>query len=245
MSDTALELTVLGCCGSYPYPDGGGACSGYLVSDGTTRVWVDAGSGTLSNLQRHVDLADVDAVVLSHEHPDHWNDIEGFQVACRWMLERRHVPVYAPAGLREATSEPDTPAFSWRTIADADRVEIGSLRFTFSNTEHGPTTLAMRIEGAGRVLGYSADSGPGWSLDALGPGLDLVVCEATFQREQEGMAKHLSARQAGEMARGAGVGSLLLTHLWPGLDAARSRAEGADAFGADVEVVSVGRTYRA
>ena len=46
-----LSVTVLGCCGSFP--GAGGACSGYLVDDGTTRLWLDAGSGTLANLQRH------------------------------------------------------------------------------------------------------------------------------------------------------------------------------------------------
>jgi ribonuclease BN (tRNA processing enzyme) len=239
-----LRLTVLGCCGSFPFPEGGGAASGYLVDDGTTRVWVDAGSGTLTNLQRHLaDLNRVDAVVLSHAHPDHWSDLEGFQVACKWMLDRRYVPVYAPAGLREATSEPETATFVWHAIDDGDEVMIGDLRLRFSETGHGPPTLAMRIEGGGRVLGYSADAGPEWPLAALGPGLDLALCEATFQREQEGMSKHLSARQAGETARAAGAARLLLTHLWPNLDREQSRAEGAEAFGAPVELAEVLRSY--
>jgi len=74
-----MKLTVLGCSGSYPGP--GGAASGYLVEADGTRIWLDAGSGTLANLQRHIGLDAVDAVVLSHEHPDHWADIEGFHIA--------------------------------------------------------------------------------------------------------------------------------------------------------------------
>ncbi|HMC51941.1 MAG TPA: MBL fold metallo-hydrolase, partial [Acidimicrobiales bacterium] len=82
----ALTLTVLGCDGSYPGP--GGACSGYLVRGGGVRLWLDAGSGTMANLQRHVGLDEIDAVVLSHEHPDHWTDLEAYYVACAYGIER-------------------------------------------------------------------------------------------------------------------------------------------------------------
>ena len=236
-----LAVTVLGCSGSFPGP--GAACSGYLVDDGSTRIWVDAGPGTLANLQRHIDLVQLDAVVLSHEHPDHRSDIEGWNVACLYLLERTGFPVYAPAGVREHTYQPDTPSFTWHAVAAGATVEIGAMRFTFSRTDHGPETLAMRIEGGGRSLGYSADTGPGWSLAALGPALDLALCEATLSIEEEDTMKHLSARQAGAMARAAGAGRLVLTHLWPTLDPEKARRHGSEAFGAPVEVASTGARY--
>lgn len=237
-----LTATVLGCSGSYPGP--GGACSGYLVDDGTTRVWVDAGSGTLANLQRHVALADVDAVVVSHEHPDHWTDLEGWTNVLRFSLERRGFPVYAPAGLCRHTYQDTEPHMAWHDVAEGDRVEVGTMAFTFSRTDHGPETLAMRIDGGGRSMGYSADTGPGWSLEALGEGLDLALCEATLSPEEEGRLQHLSARQAGASARAAGVGRLVLTHLWATLDVDESQALGSEAFGAPVEMASVGARYQ-
>ena len=237
-----LSVTVLGSSGTYATADN--ACSGYLVGDGATNVWVDAGSGTLANLQRHLGLADVDAVVLSHEHPDHWTDLEGFFNACRFVTGRTGLPVYAPAGLKKRTYEPDTsPFFEWHDVADGDRVALGALSFIFARTDHGPETLAMRVDAGGRSFGYSADTGPGWSLEALGHGLDLALCEATFQREQEGTAQHLSARQAGESARAAGAGCLLLTHLWPTMDRERSRGEGADAYGGPVDLAEPNERY--
>jgi len=237
-----LTLTVLGCSGTYASPDN--ACSGYLVSDGATNVWVDTGSGTLANLQRHAALEGVDALVLSHEHPDHWTDLEGFFNVCRFVTGREGVPVYAPAGLKERTyNDDESPYFEWRDIKDGSRAEIGGLTFTFSRTDHGPETLAMRIDGSGRSFGYSADTGPKWSLGELGPGLDLVLCEATFLQEQEGEAQHLSARQAGLSAKEAGAKRLLLTHIWPTTDKERSRAEAADAYGDPVELAVTNESY--
>ena len=237
----ALTVTVLGCSGSYAAP--GGACSGYLVDDGTTRVWMDAGAGTLANLQRHVALADVDAVVLSHEHPDHWSDIEGWNNVLRFVLRRTGFPVYAPAGLRSRTYDDTAPQMAWHDVADGDVVPVGTLTFAFSRTDHGPETLGMRVDANGGSIGYSADTGPGWSLEALGPGLDLALCEATMDTDQEGTLQHLSARQAGASAREAGVTRLVLTHLWATVDPDRSRAEGSEAFGAPVEVAAVGARY--
>ena len=236
-----LSLTVLGCDGSYPAA--GGACSGYLVRTESTTIWLDAGSGTLANLQRHVTIPEVDAVVLSHEHPDHWADLEAFVVACAHVLGRRGVPVYAPAGLRGRLYHRTEPTLSWHEVTDGDAITIGGLALCFSRTDHGPETLAVRADGAGRSLGYSADSGPDWSLEALGPGLNLALCEATYLRDTEGRAHHMSARQAGASGRAAGVDRLVLTHLWPTVEPAASKAEGSDAFGREVELATQNQEY--
>ena len=74
-----MELTVLGCSGSFGAP-GGGACSGYLVRTDTTSVWVDCGNGTFGHLQEHLAVEDLTAVVLTHGHPDHCVDIYGLHV---------------------------------------------------------------------------------------------------------------------------------------------------------------------
>jgi ribonuclease BN (tRNA processing enzyme) len=216
-------------------------------------LWLDAGPGTLANLQTHIGLADVDAVVVSHEHPDHWSDLDGFFVACRWVTPRSHVPVYAPAGLadmmRSGGATEDDSAFDWHVITDKDCVRVGPFDLSFARTEHPPETLAVRFDttlagGDPVSFAYTADTGPGWSLDALGRDLDLVVSEATFLRDMEGAAPHLSARQAGIMAKAAGARRLLLTHVWPTVDPRRSAAEATEAFGSPVECCQMHATYR-
>jgi ribonuclease BN (tRNA processing enzyme) len=239
-----LSVTVLGCDGSYPGPDG--ACSGYLLACGGTRIWLDAGSGTLSNLQQQLPIEALDAVVISHHHPDHWTDLEHLSVASRWILKRPSIPVYAPRDLPSLLRVGEAAeVLEWHHVDDGDGVEIGPMTLSFSQTDHVDTTLAVRVDGGGRSLGYSADTGPGWDLTELGPGLHLALCEATYLADQEGPIPHLSARQAGLSAKKAAVERLVITHLWPRVDKAEAQAEAAAAFGADVTVAAIGERYEA
>jgi ribonuclease BN (tRNA processing enzyme) len=235
-------LTVLGCDGSYPGP--AGAASGYLVEAAGAALWLDAGSGTFAALQRVADPGRLDAVVLSHEHPDHWSDLDAYAV---WLHEHapgRPVHVYAPPGLRRHAYFADDPVLSWHELEAGTDLEIAGLRCTFSATDHGPPTLAVRVgAGTGHALGYSADTGPGWSPEALGPGLDVLLCEATYTKAREGEARHLSGRQAGAMAAGAGVGGLVLTHRRPSTSPDALAAEAEAAFGGPVEHAAPGRVF--
>jgi ribonuclease BN (tRNA processing enzyme) len=238
----ALTLTVLGCCGTYAGPDG--ACSGYLLRGAGTTLWLDAGPGTLANLQRHADLRSVDAIVLSHEHPDHWTDLLLYRNVLRYVVFHEGVHVYAPRGLAERAQEELEPPFVWHEVGDGDEVRAGGLALRFSRTDHPVETLAVRVEGEGRAVAYSADTGPGWTFEALGPGLDLAMCEATLSKDLEGAVQHLSARQAAAAARAGGAARLLLTHLIPGADAAVWQAEAEEAFGGGpVDVARHHATY--
>jgi ribonuclease BN (tRNA processing enzyme) len=240
-----LTLTVLGCDGSHA--GAGGAASGYLVRSWTsgTAVWLDAGPGTFANLQRYCDPSRLTAVVLSHEHTDHWSDLAGFVTAARWTLgwERAPIPVLAPPGIEGQLGKEMEGILDWRTVGDGDGADVGGLRLVFSRTDHGPVTLAVRLEGDGTALGYSADSGPRWSLAALGTDLDLALCEATYTKEQEGTAQHMSGRQAGETARAARARRLVVTHRWPTVSSAAVRAEATAAFGGPVAQAAVGRGF--
>ncbi len=235
-----MELTVLGCSGSYGAP-AGGACSGYLVRTAGATLWLDRGNGTLANLPRHALVADVTALVITHWHPDHCADIYGLQVLLKYGLERTAFPVYAPGGLetRLATLVDGDwgGVFAWSAVGDGDAVTVADCGLRFSRTAHPPPTLAVEVAADGKRLVYTADTGPDWSPEAFGPGADLVLSEATFQGPfgpTGAGAIHLSARQAGEGARAAGARRLMITHLWPGLDPTASVVEGSEAFGREV-----------
>ena len=239
-----LAVTVLGCDGSYPGP--GGAGSSYLVTCDDTAVWLDAGPGSLANLQTHVPLEDLDAVILSHEHPDHWSDLEHLAVACKWVVPRPPLAVHSAFDPRPLMhSDSATDVLAWSRIGAGEQLAVGPMTFTFSRTDHPVETLAVRVDGGGRALGYSADSGPGWGLAELGEGLGLALCEATHLSDSEGTVPHMSARQAGQSARHAGVGRLVITHLWPRLDKRAAAEEAGRAFGGPVSVAVIGARYEA
>lgn len=248
-----LSLTVLGSSGTYAGVDG--ACTGFLVRSDEATVMMDAGPGTLANLQRHAAIADLDAVVLSHSHPDHWLELPVLRNALRYVLMIDGLALYATAETLELadqlTGSGMSPTFRDHTITDGSSFRVGDQLWTCSRTDHPVETLGFRVDCRERSFAYTADTGPGWSVaqlcpPRLGP-VDMVLSEATFLHGPEerplGHAAgshskpvHLTAREAGEMARAAGAGRLVLTHILPGASAEAAAAEAAAAYGAPVDV---------
>ena len=200
-----MELTVLGCSGSFGAP-GGGPCSGYLLRSGDTSIWMDCGNGTFGHLQEHIAVEDLTAVVLTHGHPDHCVDIYGLHVLLRYGIEREGLPVFAPEGLEGfllSLVSDFGNVFDWRTVGDGDTEKVGDIALKFSRTDHPPPTYAVEARADGRRMIYTADTGPGWSVGAFDPEADLVLSEATYLHGHVPVPIHLSAKQAGEAAREA------------------------------------------
>lgn len=243
-----LNVTVLGCSGTYAAA--GNACSGYLVRSDRSTVWIDCGPGTLANVQDHVGLDEIDGLVLTHRHPDHWLELPVLRNALLYRCGVEGLPVFGTAetqAVAEAVIGSElAPTFDWSVITDGSRFGVGDLAFTCSRTDHPVETLAMRVDHAGASVAYSADTGAGWSLDDLstaGP-IDVLFCEATLTPDEEGAVQHLTGAQAGALAAGGEVGRLVLTHLAPGADADQRRREAEATYGGPVEVAEVGVTYR-
>lgn len=245
-----MRVTVLGCSGTYGAPDC--PCSGYLVSSGGVSVLLDAGPGVLGVLQRHMRIEDLDAVLVSHSHPDHWVEVPIMRNALRYVFGRSGVPLHSTVetlGLMERiTHDGIAPTLEPHVIADGSEIEVGPLRIRCSRTDHPPETLAFCIDDGRSRVAYSADTGPRWSFSEFGAPVDLGICEATFrdgapnalEAAQSPVGIHMTALQAGAMAAEAGARQLVLTHLLPGADAAGAAAEAASAYGAEPAVARSG-----
>jgi ribonuclease BN (tRNA processing enzyme) len=240
-----VELVVLGWGGGWPLA--GGAACGYLVRHQGYTLWLDAGTGTMANLQRHVALDDVDAIVLSHRHFDHFLDLYPYFLS-RWLRWNERavgkVPLFAPPGLFEHALQLEdglAGAFDLSEVEAGTEFEAGPLRIRTAPMRHPVPTLGMRIEANGSVLAYSADTGPTDQLIGLARGADLLLCEATFAVPGDGSPDyHLASSEAGEHAARAGAGRLMLTHIWPTNDRSAARDRAAAAFEGSVVLAEDG-----
>ena len=231
-----MRLTVLGGCGAWP--GAGQACSGYLVESGGFRVLVDPGYATLPRLCEVLEPGAVDAVLVSHGHPDHCADLNPL-LRARELRDppeepAPELPVYALPGALDAVLALDRPgmldgAYRLRELAPGRPVEVGPLRVDPVALPHFTPNVGLRLDDGAHVLAYTGDTGPSADIaGALARGADVLVAEATYVDEVPAdAAAYLStARQAGRDAVRAGVGRLVLTHLWPGTggEAARDAA---------------------
>jgi ribonuclease BN (tRNA processing enzyme) len=95
-----MRLTVLGACGAWP--EAGQACSGFLVEHDGFRLVVDLGYATVPRLLERTAPGQVDAVFISHGHPDHCADLNPL-LRARVLREdpAAALPVYALPGALE------------------------------------------------------------------------------------------------------------------------------------------------
>jgi ribonuclease BN (tRNA processing enzyme) len=219
-----VRLTVLGGCGGFPAA--GQACSGYLVEHDGFRLLIDPGYAIVPRLLAVLDAAAVDAVLVSHGHPDHCADLNPL-LRARAMNDEPPpaLPVFAPPGALGPVLALDRPgmlddAIALREFTPGDGLEVGPFGLCSWLLPHWMPNAGLRLEADGQVLAYTGDSGPSPLLSELARGADIFLAEATEPWQLTGSeARYLSsARQAGAVAREAGAGRLVLTHLWPGTD---------------------------
>lgn len=246
---------VLGSCGAWP--EGGRAASGFLLEHAGARIVLDLGYGTAPRLLSLLGPgAAVDAVIITHQHPDHMVDLHAL-LRARWFGSRGAppLPLHAPDGVltRLAALEDDgmevvREVFGWQPLPGPSR-QAGPFRLDSAALPHFVPNAGVRLSAPGLTVAYTGDTGPGPALARLGHGADLFIVEATDRGQQPGTPPappgpplDLTARQAGEAAAAAGARRLLLTHFWPGNDREQARADAAAVFGGEVLLADEGLT---
>jgi ribonuclease BN (tRNA processing enzyme) len=243
------RLVVLGSSGAWPEP--GRACSGFLLEHDGFRVALDLGYGTLSRLLallRSTTAAGLDAVVVTHDHPDHVVDLHGlFRARLYDGQALPRISLYAPeavieriAGLEDADRSLTERVFAWRPIPAAEH-EVGPFRLESWPLPHYVPNAGVRLSTPELVVAYTGDTGPDPALAEVGRDADLFIVDAT-DRGQRGndAAMNLTGRQAGQAASAAGARRLMLTHFWPGNDRDRTRAAAAAAFSGEILLADEG-----
>jgi len=244
-----VKLHVVGSSGTFPVA--GRPASGYLVERSGTRVWCDAGPGTFVSLP--VDSYMIDAIVISHQHPDHCSDI--FTAFHAWTYcpePRTGVPLYAPQEVWDHVSgfldggqgSRLRETFDFRPVWTGDEIEIGDLSVSFIEMDHSVPTVGSRWEAESRTLFYTGDTGPKENWREMARGVDLMLSEAAYQeRGDDDYPHHLTSAEAGRIAREVQARRLVLTHIPPYLDVSRSVNEAEIAFDRPVSVAMPGVSF--
>lgn len=199
---------------------------------------------------------DVDAVVISHMHADHFIDIIPMRYALKYGARTHHrrVPLYVPPGganlLERLTGAFDRDSnhdflaevFELRTYGAGEAVEIGDARLRFAPTSHYIATYALRFEAGGTSIAYSADTAPDDRVAALARGADVFVCEATLSPAEEADQPrgHVSAREAAQMAVDARAHRLILSHYPASADPGALALQARAVFDGPVDVADDG-----
>ncbi|MCW2917405.1 MAG: fold metallo-hydrolase [Actinomycetia bacterium] len=242
-----MKITVLGGCGAWPAA--GQACSGYLVEHEGFLLVLDPGYATLPRLLDVVPAERVDAVLISHGHPDHCADLNPLlRARALGDAPPPALPVHALPGALDAVLALDDPrmlagSFALGEFTAGDRFEVGPFQVDTWALPHFVPNAGMRLTAGGGVLAYTGDTGPSPQIVALARDANVLLAEATFP-EHVLPAKNApflsTAHQAGEHATQAGVGRLVLTHLWPGLDPSAAADAARQTYTGDLGVAAPG-----
>ncbi len=235
-----MQLTVLGSDGAWPAA--GRACSGFLLEHEGYRLLLDAGYAVVPALQRKLDVTRLDAVYITHGHPDHCADLNPL-LRARALRDDPAPPldVYAPRGALKAVLALDRPGMLDRSIRlhefePGEAFELGPMRASTCQTPHWSTNAAIRLSTKDDVLVYTGDGGPSPDVVDLARDAGLLIAEASYVDEvpADSRGQLSSARDAGRLAKAAGVNRLMLTHLVHGQDAAAAAEAAAAEFDGEV-----------
>lgn len=246
------HLSVIGCTAGSPSECG--PASGYLVRTPTTTVLVDCGPGVVAALARSGTIADLDAVLVTHEHLDHCGDLITLAYHRAFPVKRPPLPLYAPesvgatlAGIERVFGidtlptlrRPLTDQLPLHPVEPGTSMEIGDLVVETLRTKHPVPTIALRFPGLALV--YTADAALNDDLVGFADGAGTLLAEATYvTRDGQDFETHghMSGQDAGELARRGSVRRLVLTHLSDFSQASATIAEARREFGGSVQVAA-------
>lgn len=211
-----MKITVIGHWGAFPGV--GEATSGYLFQHGGYNLLIDCGSGVVSNIQHHIDLKDIDTVVLSHYHHDHCCDIGVLQygrlISTKLGQLSKCLPIYGHGEddyFNRLTMKPYTIGISY---TEGDNLDIGPFNIEFLKTRHPVLCYAFKIRAGQKCVIYGADTSYFEELITFSRRADLCIFECNLYAGADGSSiGHMSSTDAARIAKMARAKELLLTHL--------------------------------
>ncbi len=209
----------------------GGLCWNGFVLEG--RYLFEAPPQALQSLNAmKIDANDLDAVVLSHHHGDHFLGLPFLFLQWKYSKRTRPVRIIGPRGTKELATQIGRQVYpglfdtrfeiEWDELTGGEVATAGALKVCAANVKHDQRlsgTLGFGIEIAGRRLGYTGDSALCDAVLDLARDSEVLVSECASVDETVDV--HMNLRDDVPLVRAAMKPGtrLILTHLGPGVAA--------------------------
>ena len=227
-----MELKVLGAGPAYTDRPGSTGAA-YLVRAAGSAILLDLGQGSFPALASTLEPSTLDAVVISHLHPDHFIDLVPLRHYLRYEFEEpRRVVVHAPAGVDARIdalhAEPGFTATALDVHSlEPGQLQIGGFRVDARRVAHTDDSFAFRVEPVGGTgddaaagLVYSGDCGRWEDLVPVVREGDVLLVEVSFGAGPAASgAMHLDAHDIVQLTTATRPSRVLLTHLQMGFSA--------------------------
>jgi len=203
--------------------------SGYLITGDGHHILMEAGPTVLCAMKRMaVAPADIDIILISHLHGDHFGGLPFLILEYLWESPRsKPLKIAGPAHLEERTWRLFNTMFPFSSgdlervkrnlefiqLEPASKVLFGGIEVETLRVPHmkRDLCLALKLHIGGKTIAFSGDTG--WTDDLISftAGADLFLCECTYFENR--LEVHLSYPLLESKRRNFDVKRMLLTHI--------------------------------
>lgn len=215
-----MKFTIIGFWGAYP--EKGEPTSGYLLENQKTKLLIECGSGVLCNLSKYIDINELDAVLISHEHSDHCADLICliYNAMIEMKLGRRNKPlsVYVPESMKYIKDFCNDDFAVFNVFNEKSGFRMPGIEVSFSRNIHPVESYSFSFvseeKNSSKKITFTGDTQWNDDLVKISRKSDLLVSECSLYKNFKNIIKgHLSSEEAGELATLSESEKLLLTHL--------------------------------
>lgn len=218
-----IKIKILGF--QSPFSTKDNACPSYLIEDGKQKIMLDCGSGS----HRFFDMQKLENlnIIISHLHKDHFNDLANYQysslVMHRQNFLKDKINIFLPqisSPISQLLINEINAYCNYFGVDENSKFKIGEFEIEFLKVYHSDEvdTFATKIKIKDKTIVYSADISYKSKEEFVkfAQGADILICESSLIKQHgfPEICNHLTAYQAGTIAKEGKVKKLLLTHLW-------------------------------
>lgn len=219
-----MKLTILG-CGQYKITPGileNYNTTGNLIETESAKIVLDCGRGNLRALtQLGVSVHQLDAIGITHFHPDHVADLltlwQTYSVERQRGAQGKSWELLGPEGIIDWAHTLETLLYEVKPyqpetfIASEQTRVYGDMTVTAQLMHHAIPDVGYKITQGGKTIVYTGDTGVHDDVIAFAQGADLLVIECANKVDQT-TEFHLNPTQCGQIAAAAKVKQLVITH---------------------------------